>query len=437
MSINRGIWQRVSRLNNVVLYEDPGWQRLLPLVYLRAAFQLRCGMRDLLGRVRDLAGASPMLWCRSELARVVAEQTGLPTNGAIAANTLLLNGRGIWRSLPRATPGDGAWVGVVEGQIACVFADAALVAKLSPDVLRDEARTRAVLAGVPQREVGARVQLISYPWELVQANEAALRDDWNRVAQSGVFGRVDRGSYLLNASAIFVGEGSRIKPCVVIDAEEGPVWIGEHVQIMPHVSIQGPACIGDGSLIQAGAVVHEGTTIGPVCKVGGEIEASILHGYSNKQHDGFLGHSYVGQWVNIAADCINSDLKNTYGNVRVPINGYEVDTGEQFVGMFVGDHSKAGINVSFPTGAVVGFCSSVFAPVSPKFVPSFTWIDGHRVERYDEQRGIAIGKKVMARRNRTMGTAEERAFLSAVRQALAIERQPLDSELLAQGERRG
>ncbi|MDP6039363.1 MAG: hypothetical protein QGG64_12490, partial [Candidatus Latescibacteria bacterium] len=122
-------------------------------------------------------------------------------------------------------------------------------------------------------------------------------------------------------------------------------------------------------------------------------------------------------------------LKNTYGSVRVPINGYEVDTGEQFVGMFMGDHSKAGINVSFPTGAVVGFCSSVFAPVSPKFVPSFAWIDGHRVTRYDEQRGIEIGKKVMGRRNREMGSAEERAFLSIVRQALAIERQPLDEEL--------
>ena len=418
-------------MNNVVLYEDAGWQRLLPLVYLRAAFQLRCGMRDLLGRVRDLAGAPPMLWCRSELAEVIAEQTGLPTNGAIASNTLLLNGRGIWRSLPRPKPGDGPWVGVADGQIACVFADAALAAKLSPAVLRDEARTRAVLAAVQTREVGDGVQLISHPWELVQANEAALREDWERAALSGVFGRVDRGSYLLNASAIFIGEGSRIKPCVVIDAEEGPVWIGENVRIMPHVSIRGPACIGDGCLIQAGAVIHEGTAIGPVCKVGGEVEASILHGYSNKQHDGFLGHSYVGQWVNIAADCINSDLKNTYGSVRVPINGYEVDTGEQFAGMFVGDHSKAGINVSFPTGAVVGFCSSVFAPVSPKFVPSFTWIDGHRVERYDEQRGIAIGKKMMARRNRTMGAAEERAFLSTVRQALAIERQPLDSELLA------
>lgn len=414
----------------LIVYEDPGWQRLLPLVYLRAVFQLRCGMRDLLGRVLDLVGEDvPMLWCRVELSGVVTEQTALACNGACVADTLLLNGRGMWRSLPEIREGEAAWVGMVGQQVVCVFADAALADRLSPDVLLDEAQTRGVLAGLPRRDLGQCVQLMTWPWELVLANEEALLDDWAQAKQVGVFGQVDAGSYLLNESAIFMGEGSRIKPCVVVDAEDGPVWIGENVQIMPHSYIQGPAYIGDGSLIQPGAVVHEGTTIGPVCKVGGEVEASIIHGYSNKQHDGFLGHSYVGQWVNIAADCINSDLKNTYGSVRVPINGYEVDTGEQFVGMFMGDHSKSGINVSFPTGAVVGFCSSVFAPVSPKFVPSFAWIDGHHVTRYDEKRGIEIGKKVMGRRNRVMGPAEERAFLSIVRQALAIERQPLDEEL--------
>ena len=107
-------------------------------------------------------------------------------------------------------------------------------------------------------------------------------------------------------------------PCVVLDAEEGPIYIGRNVKISPHTSIQGPCYIGDNTLIQANAVIRENTSIGPVCKVGGEIEASIIHSYSNKQHDGFLGHSYLGQWINIAADAINSDLKNTYGSVRVP-----------------------------------------------------------------------------------------------------------------------
>ena len=417
--------------SSVILYEDPGWQRLLPLVYLRAVFQLRCGMRDLLGRVRALKGAGNLqLWCRDELADVVVEQTALNVNGPCGDSALLLNGRGLWKVLPNVPSSNQSWVGVVGSQIACVFAQGDLCAKLRPDVLLDEAQTRGVLAGLPRHDVSACVQLMVWPWELVLANNGALLDDWVTMGQVGQFGQMDAGSYLLGDDGIFIGEGTRIKPCVVIDAEDGPVWIGKNVTIMPHSYIQGPTYIGDGSLIQPGAVVHEGTTIGPVCKVGGEIEASILQGYSNKQHDGFLGHSYVGQWVNIAADCVNSDLKNTYGSVRVPINGYEVDSGEQFVGMFVGDHSKAGINVSFPTGSVVGFCSSVFASVSPKFVPSFAWIDGQHVTRYDEKRGVAIGKTVMGRRKKVMGAAEERAFLAITRQALALERQPLDKELL-------
>lgn len=415
---------------STIIYEDPGWQRLLPLVYLRAVFQLRCGMRDLLGRVRFLmAEGEPQVWCRGELAEVVAEQTGLLVNGVCGDQALLLNGRGLWHALPDTLWTDQSWVGVVGDQVACVFVCEDVHEQLKPDVMLDEAQTRGVLAGLPRRDVSDCVQLMAWPWQLVLANEAALLEDWKRVTQVGMFGQLDRGSYLLGEDAVFVGEGTRIKPCVVIDAEDGPVWIGENVTIMPHSYIQGPTYIGDGSLIQPGAVVHEGTTIGPVCKVGGEIEASILQGYSNKQHDGFLGHSYVGQWVNIAADCVNSDLKNTYGSVRVPINGYEVDSGEQFVGMFVGDHSKAGINVSFPTGSVVGFCSSVFASVSPKFVPSFAWIDGQHVTRYDEKRGVAIGKTVMGRRKKVMGVAEERAFLAITRQALALERQPLDEEL--------
>jgi UDP-N-acetylglucosamine diphosphorylase/glucosamine-1-phosphate N-acetyltransferase len=415
----------------IIVYEDPGWQRLLPLVYLRAVFQLRCGMRDLLGRACSLmAGGRPELWCRSELSEVVAEQADLSVNGSCPQQTLLLNGRGLWQSLPDVSSHNQSWVGVAGNQIACVFADADLSAKLRPDVMLDEAQTRGVLAGLPRHDVSDCVRLMAWPWELVLANEKAILEDWTTVNQVGMFGRLDGGSHLLGEDAIFIGEGTRIYPCVVIDAEDGPVWIGENVTVMPHSYIQGPTYIGDGSLIQPGAVVHEGTTIGPVCKVGGEIEASILQGYSNKQHDGFLGHSYVGQWVNIAADCVNSDLKNTYGSVRVPINGYEVDSGEQFVGMFVGDHSKAGINVSFPTGSVVGFCSSVFASVSPKFVPSFAWIDGQHVTRYDEKRGVAIGKTVMGRRKKVMGQTEERAFLAITRQALALERQPLDKELL-------
>ena len=157
-------------------------------------------------------------------------------------------------------------------------------------------------------------------------------------------------------------------------------------------------------------MVREGTSLGPVCKIGGEIECSIIHGYSNKQHTGFLGHAYVGEWVNLGAGCTNSDLKNTYGSVRVPINGKEVDSGETFVGMLVGDHS---INTSFATGAVMGTCCNVFLSSYPsKFIPSFSWYTDKGLAKYDAQRGIAVARKVMARRKKDMTPALEKLFVS-------------------------
>ena len=421
----------------LIVYEDAGWQQLLPLVYVRATFQLLCGSCALLTRVLRLVEASwqtdgnghpsqTAAWCRPLLAEVVAQQTGLSINAQPVGPTLLLNGRGVWHSLPPSDPAEAAWVGTIGPQqrVACIFADGDLAAQLTPEILLDELQTRAALAGFPRRDVSSHVTLLDWPWDIVDANEGRLIADWCD-DEAGVAGTVATGSHLVNPAGVHIGAGTRIKPCVVIDAEDGPVWIGERVTILPHTYIQGPAYIGNDCLIQPGAIVHAGTTIGPRSKVGGEVEASIIHGFSNKQHDGFLGHSYVGSWVNIAADCINSDLKNTYGTIRVPVNGRDVDTGKMFVGMFVGDYSKAGINVSFPTGAVIGFCSSVFASRCPKFIPSFAWLDGELVQRYDEQRGLAIAKKVMARRQCAMSAAEEHLFLAVRKQALALEKQTL------------
>lgn len=429
----------------VIAFEDFGWQRLLPLVYMRPTFQLLCGMDHLISKISRLAGVQTVqddapetseprhtpaveVWCRPGLAEIATEQTGFPANGPCRPQQLLLNGRGLWRQLPDRSKLTDAWVGTAgpHAGVACIFADEVLARKLTPTTLLDEAQMRAALAGIPRFDVSQHVTLFDWPWEIVLANEKTLIADWEEciAGKNQLVGQVAEGAYLLAPESIHIGAGTRVKPCAVIDAEDGPVWIGENVTIFPHSYVQGPALIGDGCLLQPGAVVHAGTTIGPRSKIGGEVEASIVQGFSNKQHDGFLGHSYVGSWVNIAADCINSDLKNTYGNIRVPINGREVDTGEMFAGMLVGDYSKAGINVSFPTGAVIGFCSSVFAPQSPKFVPSFAWIDNESAQRYDETRGVALARKVMARRNRIMSDAEERAFLAVRQLAMAIEHQP-------------
>ncbi len=352
------------------------------------------------------------------------EETGCQTNRPLQSPALLLNGRGLWRLLPSVNVADGAWVGTVgpEQEIACIFADDILRHRLQAEDLQNPDELASVLAGLPRREVGDRVKLLAWPWELVHANEEVLRLDWSgRTDKRGILGRVDDGSHILNPESVYVASGARIKPGAVIDAEDGPVWIGRDVLIQPHAYIQGPAYIGPASLLQPGAVVHEGTSIGPVCKIGGEVEVSIIQGYSNKQHDGFLGHSYIGSWVNMGADCVNSDLKNTYGQIRVPINGQEQDTGEIFVGMIVGDHSKLGINTSVPTGTVIGFCCSIAGAASPKFAPSFSWIEGGVRNAYDPAKALQVARKVMGRRQAELSQAAEEVFLGVTEQAPRLE----------------
>lgn len=411
----------------VILFEDAHWQRFLPLVYLRGLFELRCGSGELWQRVERIledigAPRNVGLWCRPELQALVGEQTDRPVNQLATAGSLLLNGRGFWSRLPDIAESDAAWVGTTgpEGSIACLWLDAALASVLSPDVLQNVERMEAVVAGLPRRDVTGLVTLFEWPWDLVHFNAAAIEADWQLARFAGTV-QAPPGVFLLNPEAIHIGAGTRIKPCVVIDAEKGPVWIGSNVTVQPHVSLEGPCYIGNDSLIQPGAVIREGCAFGPRCKIGGELEATVVQSFSNKQHDGFLGHAYLGQWINLGADCLNSDLKNTYGTVRVPVNGRLVETGRQFVGMLMGDYAKSGINVAFPTGAVVGACSNVVVPAPPKFVASLTWLDERGQQPCDIERVVSSARTMMARRSRDLTPALEAALRSLPRQAAAIE----------------
>jgi hypothetical protein len=160
--------------------------------------------------------------------------------------------------------------------------------------------------------------------------------------------------------------------------------------------------------------------------VAGEIGESTLLDLVNKQHEGFIGHAYVASWSNLGALTTCSDLKNTYGTIRVPINGREIETGLQFVGMIMGDFSKTGINVAFPTGAVVGVCSNVVVPAPPKFVPSFTWLDSGGASPFDVDRALSMANKMMARRDRRVTPVLEAGIRAATRQAPSVESSPGD-----------
>ncbi len=410
-------------MSAIIIYEDSGFVNLLPLVYWRPVFDLRLGFDTLLDKVRRAWPlATVQLFVRDYMTAVTAEAFGVPVNAAVSGETLFINGRllaGRACDLPVNT------VGEVGGQVAAVRLDPQRAGRMTAETFLDPQALAAALQGLPRQNLESPdVKLLNWPWDFVHANAGELmRQFRTQFGKGGIEGHIYQGAYMLNREAIHIGPGSKVQPCVVLDAEEGPIYIGANVKISPHTSIQGPCYIGDGTIIQAGAVIREATSIGPVCKVGGEIEASIIHSYSNKQHDGFLGHAYLGQWINIAADAVNSDLKNTYGKVRVPINGVEVDSGQMFVGLTVGDHSKCGINSSFATGSVVGFSANLFMSAHiPKFVPSFAWYTDSCRESYDAQRGLEIARKVMARRKVEMTAAQQALYLRLQDEAKQHER---------------
>ncbi|MCZ6704104.1 MAG: transferase, partial [Ignavibacteria bacterium] len=195
------------------------------------------------------------------------------------------------------------------------------------------------------------------------------------------------------------------------DASNGPVYVDENAFIHPNAVIEGPVYIGETVTIKAGASIYENVSIGKLCKIGGEVEDSVLLPYSNKQHAGFIGHSYLGSWVNLGADSNCSDLKNNYGTIKVQLNGKVVDTGSQFLGVIMGDHSKTAINTMFNTGTIVGFSCNIFGIGFPdKYIPSFSWGGSENLSTYELDKSMATAKIVMKRRDEELLPANEKLF---------------------------
>ncbi len=407
-------------MTELAVFEDAGWRNLLPLTWWRAAFDLRCGLDSLLDKIERVCGARAGLLVRPDLAAVIAARQERVVNSIDAVRPkLFVNGRLLLRAPIELPVGVAAWRG---DTLLAAHVQTAFASKLTPDVLLDAELTRQALAGVGHETLPAEsFELIDYVWQLVHANPGELRRQIGGASRQRL-GRVYAGAHLLNEGEIHVATGAKVKPAAVLDAEGGPIYIAENATVSPNVTIQGPCYIGPNTLIQPASLIREGTSIGAWCKVGGEVEGTIIHGYSNKQHYGFLGHAYVGEWVNLGAGTVNSDLKNTYGSVRVAVNGQSIDTGHMFVGSFIGDHAKTGINVALPTGCVIGFAANVFLSRYPeKFVPSFAWQTDERCSVYDPQRALAVAKKAMSRRKVEMSPAEEHAFIQIAKAAPGIE----------------
>jgi UDP-N-acetylglucosamine diphosphorylase/glucosamine-1-phosphate N-acetyltransferase len=253
-------------------------------------------------------------------------------------------------------------------------------------------------ASLPRRPAGGT--LIHHPWDLVEHNGEQIALDF-RTRSARPFARPgDTAPAVVGPrDRLWIDPTAGVEPMTVVDTTRGPVVIDREAVVTAFSRLEGPCYVGLGTHV-LGAKVRGGTTLGPHCRIGGEVEASIVHGYSNKYHDGFLGHSYLGEWINLGAGTHNSDLRNDYGEVTVTVNGRPVRTGLNKVGCFLGDHTKSGLGALLNTGTNAGiFCNLLPGGLLPKYVPSFcSWWNGTLTDRVELPQMLETAATVMRRR---------------------------------------
>ena len=397
----------------ICIFEDEHHLNFEPLIYSRPVFDLICGMNTLKEKViLAFPKEKIVLKCRNHLEPFVkAENPKFKVNQFDKDDYLFINGRIL-------APLNLKIILKLKSNEEIVFVSKGIVvaAKLSwkrieeLELAKAEVIDTKLFSNLPIQEVD--IPVAGYLWDLVYLNGKEIQNDFMIFTKGkSSANKKYPGVNFVNKKNIFIGKNVEIKPGVVLDASTGPIFIEKNVTIFPNAVIQGPIYIGESSKIKSCATIYPNVSIGKVCKIGGEVEDTIIHPFSNKQHSGFLGHSYLGSWINLGADTNNSDLQNNYGSIKVQINGRHIDSGKQFVGLMMGDHSKTAINTMFNTGTVVGFSSNVFgAGFPPKYIPSFGWGGSESMKEYKLVKALETAKAVFVRRNRNFSAEDENLF---------------------------
>ena len=380
----------------ITIFEDQNSHSLYPLNHVRASFELRCGVFTNLERIQHNLTSNDeiQLFVRDEIKSIIRERFPHYTvNPDALSPGIWLNGQVLWTkddiqkiSLDRTFTHKGRVIAIHNSKtipISEVFNFIGNVASVSMEM---------------------DVSFIDYAWDLIFMQDEIIRSDSQHIVdhQSG---KIHPSVVLENADNIYMAKSSEIRPGVVLDASTGPIIISDRVLVDIGSLIQGPVYIGPDCTINPGAKLRKNVTLGPMCKIGGELESVIFQGYGNKQHDGFLGHSYVGEWVNLGANTNNSDLKNNYGLIHVEIGKDKIETDRQFLGTIISDYVRTGISTMLNTGTIIGLGANVFGGgFQPKNIPPFQWGIDDKTELDKFIQTLEIIKK---RRNKSLSQSEK------------------------------
>lgn len=372
---------------NIVLFDEPSIRtQLLPFTFTRPVASIRVGIVTITEKWQHYLSEASFL-----TEAYLAEKFPIKP----ASNNLLING---------ALCPDDQVVKVIQ----LLPINTALVKQ--GKVLAVHSNTLDWNSASATQEYAGEVVMIDRVWKIFQHNAQQIRADYQRITGGRKSAPItDKHTHTYNEDQIFLEEGVTVR-AAVLNAEDGPIYLGKNSAVHEGALIKGPFALCEGSHVNMGGKMRGDTTIGPFSKVGGEIGNSVIFGYSNKAHDGFLGNSVLGEWCNLGADTNTSNLKNNYENVKIwnYAKGGFHDTGLQFCGLMMGDHSKCGINTMFNTGTVVGVSANIFGDGFPRtFIPSFAWGGASGFTTFQLNKAFETASKVMARRNKQLDDVEK------------------------------
>lgn len=383
---------------NIILFDDSDRSHLLPLTFTRPCADLRCGIFTPAERWQKCTGGQISFKTEAYLSTLFPMQT--------VADNWLVNGtviadRELTYKVGNLEPGEA------------LYSKGTLVAARLDEVAAKEFDAQNFTPAKKSEIID--ILKIRTVHDIFMLNDKALRIDFVLLTEGRQSAPISNTNRVLGAENIFIEEGAVVE-CSNLNGKTGPIYIGKDAEVMEGCSVRGPFALGEHSQLKLNAKVYGPTSIGPHSKIGGEVTRSVVMGYSNKGHDGFLGDSVVGYWCNLGADTNNSNLKNNYAEVKLWDYASQrfAKTGLQFCGLVMGDHSKCGINTMFNTGTVVGICANIFGAGFPRnFVPDFAWGGAQGFETYKPDKVFETAELVYQRRGKTM-SHEEKAILNHV-----------------------
>jgi len=370
---------------NYILFDDQSWLNLLPLTFTRPVSEIRIGILTIREKWQHYLEEETSWLTQDYLSEKFPcrkSSINLLVNGAVLPELSLIE------EIKKLTPGQ-----------ALTKNSRLLAACISGQMPASPAQLAET--SFQHIESTSNPLIIDYPWHIFTNNGDALCSDYTLLTNKRTSATISKTNQVLCPENIFIEEGAVVE-FAMLNAQTGPIYIGKDAEILEGSLVRGPFCLGEHSTLKMGAKIYGPTTIGPHCKVGGEVNNSVFFSYSNKAHDGFLGNSVLGEWCNLGADTNNSNLKNNYAQVRLWNYAQEkfINTGLQFCGLIMGDHSKCGINTMFNTGTVVGVNANIFGAGFPRnFIPSFAWGGASGFTNYGLPTAFEVAEKVMERRH--------------------------------------